>query len=89
MPGVALPQASHVRRHVAAGHFADVGPAGLGQSPLVTRQVPAVGLERVGGEPSLDQQVIEIAADRLGRAGQPSTSSAAVQASPWASATGP
>src|SRR5205807_2420130 len=44
------------------------------QRVAVAQQIPAVGLERAGGEPALDRQVVEVPADRAGDRDQLSTS---------------
>ena len=71
---VPLPQPGQEGRDVRAGELAYRHLSPAGQRVAVAQQIPAVGLERAGGEPALDRQVIEVPADRLRDRDQFSTS---------------
>jgi hypothetical protein len=85
---IAFTQPGQERRHVCRGDLADRRHGAAGKRRRVTLEVPVVGLQRVRGEAALDQQVVEVTADRFSDAGQFSTSAGAVHRRPWASATG-
>ena len=62
---VPLPQPGQEGCDVRAGELAHRGLPPAGQRVAVAQQIPAVGLERAGGEPALDRQVVEVPADRV------------------------
>ena len=88
MLAVPLAQPGHERRDVVRGHLADHGLAPGGEHGLVTLQVPAIGLQRVRGQATLNRQVVQVAVDCARQGGQLSTSLTGVAGRPCASATG-
>jgi hypothetical protein len=93
---VALPEGGQEARDVGLGHLAQAAHARGAEVGGVPAQVPAVGRDRVGRQPPLDGQVVQIAGDdplqrgsgsevRGQRQGRTSWSGTGVM--PWASAT--
>ena len=88
MLGVAFPQAGQKVSHVGRRHVRYLGAPGRREGRRIAAQVPAVSLESVLGEATLDCKMVEIAPDRAGQRGQLSTSETPTAGSPCASATG-
>lgn len=57
-------QPSDVVGDVGRRDGTDLGPPGRRQRGRVPVQIPSVRLKGVGGQPALDSQVVEVAADR-------------------------
>ena len=58
---VAAAQRGQKVAHVGLGDLAQVVDAAQGEMLGVTPQIPPVGAQRIGGNPTLDRQVIEVA----------------------------
>jgi hypothetical protein len=91
---VPLAQRGEEPGHVGLGDLPQPADAGRGQVLGVPAQVTAVGGDRVGRQPALDREVVQIAGDdpfdvrsRVQGGAQVRTSWSGTAVTPWASAT--